>query len=179
MNLLSSTCATDSWQLMVKPGEQRQFEYWSSDWKYRWTLDKTKTVKVVCLDNKSEKGEMTSWACLQNCNIVNPIHRIVAKRKTRGPVLPPYSYSRPLVTMVTEGTTQTWWPWGTVAPSPVGQAGLKFSDKTTTRFDRQCFRRGNFHNQRRCNWPVIYSSHINLKKQVGYGTHSINVISPR
>ena len=39
MNLLSSTCAPDSWQLMVKPGEQRQFEYWSSDWKYRWIWD--------------------------------------------------------------------------------------------------------------------------------------------
>lgn len=35
----SSTCATDSWQLMVKPGEQRQFEYWSSDWKYRNDAD--------------------------------------------------------------------------------------------------------------------------------------------
>ena len=31
----SSTCATDSWQLLVKSGEQRQLEYWSSDWKYR------------------------------------------------------------------------------------------------------------------------------------------------
>jgi len=35
----SSTCAPDSWQLMVKPGEQRQFEYWSSDWKYRNDAD--------------------------------------------------------------------------------------------------------------------------------------------
>jgi len=35
----SSTCATDSWQLLVKSGEQRQLEYWSSDWKYRNDAD--------------------------------------------------------------------------------------------------------------------------------------------
>ena len=172
MNLLSSTCAPDSWQLMVKPGEQRQFEYWSSDWKYRWTLDKTLKLsscricflgcsgvvkKALSLDKSEKKGEMTSWVCLQNYDIVNPIHRIVAERKTRGLVLPPYSNSpRPLVTMMTEGTTQTWWPWGTVAPSQVGPAGLKFLDKTTTsRYDRQCLWRGNFHDQRWCHWPVI------------------------
>ena len=34
----SSTCAQDSWKLLVKDGEQRQLEYWSSDWKYRWEV---------------------------------------------------------------------------------------------------------------------------------------------
>jgi len=35
----SSSCAPDSWQLLVRGGEQRQLEYWSSDWKYRNDAD--------------------------------------------------------------------------------------------------------------------------------------------
>ena len=144
-------------------------------------VDKTKTLEVsscricflrcngvvekaLCLD-KSGKGWNDQLRSLQNYNVVNPIHRIVAERKTTSTLFvftpPPCNNddwrNDADVVAVRNGCTFTGW---------TGRFEV-LRQKTTSRFDRQCLWRGNFHDQRRCNWPVIYSSHINLKKQGG------------